>query len=106
MLEELGVEYDAWKIPISGDEPAQFSSGFVAVNPNSKIPAMVDHTTSPPQNVFESCHMLLYLAEKYGKFLPKDFAKKTECLNVRCCGMRFRGPGRRGVAAACVLVDR
>ncbi|KAG1658787.1 hypothetical protein FOA52_011729 [Chlamydomonas sp. UWO 241] len=82
MLEELveagGEEYDAWKIMITGE---QFGSGFTAINPNSKIPAMVDHSASPPLRVFESGAILLYLAEKYGKFLPKDLAGRTECLS-------------------------
>jgi GST-like protein len=76
LLEELlaaghqGAEYDAWLINIgSGD---QFGSGFVSVNPNSKIPALMDHSVSPPQRVFESGAILLYLAEKFGAFLPKD----------------------------------
>jgi len=80
LLEELndlsGVEYDAWKINIgTGD---QFSSGFVAVNPNSKIPALLDYSTSPPIRVFESGSILLHLAEKYGAFVPKDPAKRAE----------------------------
>lgn len=85
MLEELlakGVkeaEYDAWLIRIG--EGDQFSSGFVEVNPNSKIPALSDHSTTPPTRVFESGAILLYLAEKFGHFLPKDAAKRTEALN-------------------------
>ncbi|WP_393969948.1 glutathione-dependent disulfide-bond oxidoreductase [Kluyvera intermedia] len=85
MLEELlalGVseaEYDAWLIRIG--EGDQFSSGFVEVNPNSKIPALSDHSTTPPTRVFESGSILLYLAEKYGHFLPKDPAGRTETLN-------------------------
>jgi len=85
MLEELlakGVkeaEYDAWLINIG--EGDQFSSGFVEVNPNSKIPALRDHSTTPPTRVFESGNILLYLAEKFGHFLPKDAAKRTETLN-------------------------
>lgn len=85
MLEELlaaghtGAEYDAWLINIgTGD---QFGSGFVAVNPNSKIPAMVDHSGPEPLRIFESGSILLYLAEKFGAFLPKDIAGRTECLN-------------------------
>jgi GST-like protein len=84
MLEELlaaghtGAEYDAWLINIgTGD---QFGSGFVAVNPNSKIPAMVDHG-GPTPPIFESGSILLYLAEKFGAFLPEDIAGRTECLN-------------------------
>lgn len=85
MLEELlakGVkeaEYDAWLIRIG--EGDQFSSGFVDVNPNSKIPALRDHSTTPPTRVFESGAILLYLAEKFGFFLPKDLAGRTETLN-------------------------
>src|ERR1700733_14518625 len=76
MLEELlarghaGAEYDAWLINIG--EGDQFGSGFVAVNPNSKIPALMDHSTDPPTRVFESGAILLYLAEKFGELLPKD----------------------------------
>ena len=85
MFEELlaaghkGAEYDAWLIRIN--EGDQFGSGFVAVNPNSKIPALVDHSTPKPVRVFESGSILLYLAEKFGAFLPKDHAKRTEALN-------------------------
>lgn len=85
MLEELielghrGAEYDAWLIKIS--EGDQFSSGFVEVNPNSKIPALLDRSTEPPTRVFESGSILLYLAEKFGAFLPKDHAARTETLN-------------------------
>ena len=85
MLEELlalgvsGAEYDAWLIRIG--EGDQFSSGFVEVNPNSKIPALRDHSTTPPTRVFESGSILLYLAEKFGFFLPKDPAGRTETLN-------------------------
>jgi GST-like protein len=86
MLEELlalghkGAEYDAWLIRIGNGD--QFGSGFVAVNPNSKIPALLDRTNpSKPQRVFESGAILLYLAEKFGAFLPKDPAARTEALN-------------------------
>ncbi len=85
MLEELlalghtGAEYDAWLIRIN--EGDQFSSGFVAANPNSKIPALMDHSGAKPQRVFESASILVYLAEKFGAFLPKDIAKRTEVLN-------------------------
>ncbi|MEE4012677.1 glutathione-dependent disulfide-bond oxidoreductase [Roseibium sp. FZY0029] len=85
MLEELlalghkGAEYDAWLIKIN--EGDQFSSGFVEANPNSKIPALVDHSTETPTRVFESGSILLYLAEKFDEFLPKDPAKRTETLN-------------------------
>ncbi|KLV04253.1 S-transferase [Photobacterium aquae] len=85
MLEELlalGVseaEYDAHLIQIG--EGDQFSSGFVAINPNSKIPALVDNSQSEPINVFESGAILLYLAEKFGHFLPADSEQKTMVLN-------------------------
>lgn len=85
MLEELlalghtGAEYDAWIIRIQ--EGDQFGSGFVAANPNSKIPALMDHSTATPTRVFESGAILLYLAEKFGAFLPTDHAKRTECLS-------------------------
>lgn len=75
----LEAEYDAWLVNIM--EGDQFGSGFVDVNPNSKIPAMMDHSTQPPTRVFESGAILLYLAEKFGEFIPKDQAKRTECLN-------------------------
>lgn len=85
LLEELlakghaGAEYDAWLINIM--EGAQFSSGFVSANPNSKIPALMDHSVSPPQRVFESASILLYLAEKFGEFLPKDPRKRAEAIS-------------------------
>ncbi len=78
-LGETGAEYDAYLIKIGDGE--QFSSGFVAANPNSKIPALVDHSTSPPTRVFESGAILLYLAEKHGRFLPEDPAARTEALS-------------------------
>ncbi|QDC36335.1 glutathione-dependent disulfide-bond oxidoreductase [Sphingobium fuliginis] len=84
MLEELlaagkDAEYDAWLIRIN--EGDQFGSGFVSVNPNSKIPALMDHGVSPPRRVFESGSILIYLAEKFGAFLPSDPARRTETLN-------------------------
>ncbi len=85
MLEELlalghqGAEYDAWLIKIH--EGDQFGSGYVDINPNSKIPVMVDHSVDPPQRVFESGSILLYLAEKFGEFLPENHAGRTETLN-------------------------
>ena len=85
MLEELlalghtGAEYDAWLVNIGEGE--QFGSGFVDINPNSKIPALVDRSTDPPTRVFESGAILLYLAEKFGEFLPKDPRTRTECLS-------------------------
>jgi len=85
MLEELlargheGAEYDAWLIRIN--EGDQFGSGFVEVNPNSKIPALMDRSGARPIRVFESGSILLYLAEKFGDFLPRDIETRTECLN-------------------------
>jgi GST-like protein len=84
MLEELlarglPAEYDAWLIEISKGD--QFGSGFVEVNPNSKIPAMMDHSVTPPQRIFESGSILLYLAEKFGALIPTDHAGRTECLS-------------------------
>lgn len=85
LLEELlalghqGAEYDAWLIKIN--EGDQFGSGFVGVNPNSKIPALLDRSGDKPVRVFESGAILLYLAEKFGEFLPKDHAARTECLS-------------------------
>jgi len=84
LLEELleagkKADYDAWLIRIGDGD--QFSSGFVDVNPNSKIPALMDHGVSPPQRVFESGSILVYLAEKFDAFLPTDPARRTETLN-------------------------
>ncbi len=85
MLEELlalGIEeaeYDAWLIDIG--EGDQFGSGFVAVNPNSKIPALMDHSTDPPTRVFESGSILLYLAQRFGAFLPEDPRARTETVS-------------------------
>lgn len=85
LLEELlalghrGAEYDAWLIRIGDGE--QFSSGFVEVNPNSKIPALLDRSVEPAIRVFESGSILVYLAEKFGAFLPKAPAARTETLN-------------------------
>ena len=85
MLEELlalghtGAEYDAWLIRIQ--EGQQFSSGFVSVNPNSKIPALLDCSGEQPVRVFESGAILLYLAEKFGTLLPTDPAQRAECLS-------------------------
>ena len=86
MLEELlaaghkGAEYDAWLIKIGDGE--QFSSGFVDVNPNSKIPALLDRSNpDKPIRVFESGSILLYLADKFGAFVPKDVAGRAECLS-------------------------
>jgi GSH-dependent disulfide-bond oxidoreductase len=85
MLEELlalghsGAEYDAWYINIR--EGDQFGSGFVDINPNSKIPALLDRSGTEPLRVFESGSILLYLAEKFGELLPKDLAKRTQAIN-------------------------
>lgn len=83
LLEELVeagllADYDAWLIAISGD---QFGSGFVAVNPNSKIPAMMDYSGDTPVRLFESGSILIHLAEKYGAFLPAKGPERTEVLN-------------------------
>ena len=81
-LLELGIkeaEYDAYLIDISEGE--QFGSGFVAINPNSKIPALLDRSTTPPTRVFESGAMLVYLAEKFGGFLPTEPSARAECLS-------------------------
>jgi GSH-dependent disulfide-bond oxidoreductase len=85
MLEELlalgheGAEYDAHLIRIT--ESDQFGKGFVAANPNSKIPALMDHSTPAPTRVFESGAILVYLAEKFGAFLPSDPTRRAECLS-------------------------
>jgi GSH-dependent disulfide-bond oxidoreductase len=85
LLEELlaigkeGAEYDAWFVNIG--EGDQFSSGFVDINPNSKIPAMVDYSTSSPTRVFESGAIMLYLAEKFDAFVPKQGQERAECLS-------------------------
>lgn len=85
MLEELlalghqGAEYDAWLINIQ--EGQQFGSDFVAINPNSKIPALLDRSGPEPVRVFESGAILWYLAQKFGVFVPKDFALQTECMS-------------------------
>src|SRR5580700_11507303 len=84
MLEELlalghhGAEYDAWLIKIGDGD--QFGSGFVAVNPNSKIPALLDRSAPKPIRVFESRAMVVYLAEKFGAFLPTEASARAECL--------------------------
>lgn len=78
-LGKLDAEYDAWIIDISKGD--QFGSGFTGVNPNSKIPALLDCSTSPPTRVFESGAILVYLAEKYAAFLPTDPAIRAECMS-------------------------
>jgi len=102
LLEELvelqpGFEYDAWLVMING---AQFSSGFQAVNPNSKIPAMMDYTDpEKPTRVFESCAIMMYLAEKYdtdANFLPKEYPARAECISWvmwQMAGAPFIGGG-------------
>jgi GST-like protein len=85
MLEELlalghtGAEYDAWLIKIGDGD--QFGSGFVEINPNSKIPALLDRSGPTPIRVFESGAILMHLAEKFGAFLPTETAKRAECLS-------------------------
>jgi GST-like protein len=85
LLEELlalghkGAEYDAWLIKIADGE--QFGSGFVGVNPNSKIPALMDRSGPKPIRVFESGAILMYLAEKFGAFMPTEPAQRAECLS-------------------------
>ncbi len=85
MLEELlqrnhcNAEYDAWLIKINEGE--QFSTGFVALNPNSKIPAMFDYSTNKPTRIFESGAILIYLAEKFRELLPNEFPNRSECLS-------------------------
>jgi GST-like protein len=85
LLEELlalghaGAEYDAWLINIREGE--QFGTGFVEVNPNSKIPALMDHATTPPTRVFESGAILVYLAEKFGAFVPTEPRARAECMS-------------------------
>jgi GST-like protein len=100
MLEELlaaghsGAEYDAWLIRIG--EGDQFGSGFVGVNPNSKIPAVMDYSEQRPRRVFESGAILLYLADKFGTFIPKDRTHRGAELAVLAdgfnalCGRRLR----------------
>jgi GST-like protein len=85
LLEELlalgkhGAEYDAYLVEIG--ESGQFGSGFVAINPNSKIPVMLDQSTSPPTRIFESGAILLYLAEKFGAFVPTEPSARAECMS-------------------------
>lgn len=85
LLEELlalgheGAEYDAWLINIGDGD--QFSSGFVEINPNSKIPALLDRSTNPPTRVFESGAIMVHLAEKFGEFLPTEPSARAECMS-------------------------
>ena len=91
LLEELlalgheGAEYDAFLINIG--EGAQFGSGFVEINPNSKIPALLDMSSKPSTRVFESGAIMLYLAEKFSEFIPTDPSKKAECMSWFFWGM-------------------
>lgn len=91
MLEELGIEYDAFVIPLNGP---QFSTGFVKANPNSKIPAAIDldGPDGRPISLFESASIVLYLAEKYGKFVPANVRGRTECMNWLFWQMAGQGP--------------
>ena len=84
LLEELGIQYDAHVTRIGPEHLKQFTSGFVRVNPNSKIPAAVDNDPTDggePIRLFESASILYYLAEKYGRFIPKTTRGRAECLN-------------------------
>ena len=98
MLEELlaaghsGAEYDAWLIKINDGD--QFGRGFVALNPNSKIPALLDRSGSKPVRVFESGSILLYLAEKYGAFLPRDIEARDSPSRSPRKRVRARRPDR------------
>lgn len=78
-LDKSEVEYDAWLVNIM--DGGQFSSGFVDLNPNSKIPTMADHSTTPPTRIFESGAIMVYLAEKCGAFLPTEPAARAECMS-------------------------
>eukprot|EP00747_Dinoflagellata_sp_TGD_P074988 gnl/TRDRNA2_/TRDRNA2_158547_c0_seq1.p1 gnl/TRDRNA2_/TRDRNA2_158547_c0~~gnl/TRDRNA2_/TRDRNA2_158547_c0_seq1.p1 ORF type:complete len:285 (+),score=61.73 gnl/TRDRNA2_/TRDRNA2_158547_c0_seq1:84-938(+) len=92
LLEELGIEYDAWTIPLMGP---QFGKGFVAASPNSKIPAAVDHKPAgggAPLRLFESAGIMMYLAEKYGRFLPTEPRTRAECINWVFWQMAGQGP--------------
>ena len=85
LLEELlelgheGAEYDAYQIRITDGD--QFGSGFVELNPNSKIPVLLDRTTNPSTRIFESGAILIYLAEKFQSFIPTDLSRRAECLS-------------------------
>lgn len=83
MFEELGVEYDAHVIHIGKGE--QFSKGFVDINPNSKIPCAVDMTDkAKPVKLFESASIMLYLADKHGRFIPTDTDNRAQCIHWLC----------------------
>ena len=109
VLEELldlghtGAEYDAWLINIG--EGDQFGSGFVDINPNSKIPALLDHSTTPPTRVFESGSILLYLAEKFAAFIPADHGKRTECMNWLFWQRPISGGRLRSFLCLCAVQD-
>lgn len=93
MLEELGIEYDAWTVNIGKGQ--QFDSYFVEINPNSKIPCGVDQQPADgkgPINLFESGSMLLYLADKYQRFVPSDPRQRAECMNWVMWQMAGQGP--------------
>jgi len=93
LLEELGVDYDAFVVNIGKGE--QFSQGFVAVNPNSKIPCGVDHApgdAGAPVNLFESASMMLYLADKHARFIPSGARQRAECMNWLMWQMAGQGP--------------
>ncbi|MGY3150465.1 glutathione S-transferase [Bradyrhizobium sp. USDA 3397] len=113
MLEELlalghkGAEYDAWLIRIGNGD--QFGSGFVEINPNSKIPALMDRSGPEPIRVFESGSILFYLAEKFGAFLPKDVKARTEAMSWLFWQMGsapYLGGGVRPFLRLCADQDR
>ena len=111
LLEELlaaghkGAEYDAWLIKIMDGD--QFSSGFVAANPNSKIPVLVDHSGAEPVRVFESGAILIHLAEKFGAFLPGSGPARAECLSwLILADGRDADPRRRVRAFLCLCADQ
>jgi GST-like protein len=83
LLEELSVDYDAWRINIMGEQGDQFSEEFTKVNPNQKIPALLDYSVdqNKPLRIFESGSILLYLADKYKRFIPQDIRGRTECIS-------------------------
>lgn len=109
MLEELlalgvtGAEYDAWLIRIG--EGDQFSSGFVDINPNSKIPALRDNSHNPPIRVFESGAILVYLADKFGHFLPQIWLSAQKPL-TGCSGYRARRRSSAAVSVTSIIMRR
>lgn len=93
ILEELGIEYDAWVTNIGRGE--QFTSGFVEINPNSKIPCAVDREPAdggPAVKLFESGAILVYLAEKYNRFIPQDARQRAQCMSWLMWQMAGQGP--------------